>query len=62
MFLTYTLYQLRSAELRHQADQERLAREAVLARRTEHRPAAEETREAEGHSGGPRRHRFTRAA
>ncbi|PZH17371.1 hypothetical protein C1I97_05300 [Streptomyces sp. NTH33] len=56
------LHQLRSAELARRAEQDRLVREALSARRATRRSAARRTPEAEPHSHGPRRHRFTHAA
>ncbi|MFI1539361.1 hypothetical protein [Streptomyces anandii] len=58
----YEIHQMRSAELRRQADQERLAREALRGRRAGRRRAGREAPVAESHSQGSRRHRFTRAA
>ncbi|MGW0085118.1 hypothetical protein [Streptomyces sp. NPDC003393] len=58
----YELHQLRSAELRREADRARLVREALRARRAARRSAAHDAPEAESHSGAPRRHRFTPAA
>ncbi|WP_018568636.1 hypothetical protein [Streptomyces sp. PsTaAH-124] len=58
----YELHELRSAELRRLAEQERLAAEALRGRRAARRTASREAPEAESHSGGPGQHRFTRAA
>ncbi|GAA5212386.1 hypothetical protein LV779_01620 [Streptomyces thinghirensis] len=58
----YEIQQTRSAELIRRADQARLAREAVRARRAARRDAARNTAETESHSFRFRRHRFTRAA
>ncbi|AQS67404.1 hypothetical protein [Streptomyces pactum] len=58
----YEIQQTRTAELIRRADEERLAREAVRARRAARREAAKGTAEAESHSFRYRRHRFTRAA
>ncbi|MFK4147165.1 hypothetical protein [Streptomyces sp. NPDC004065] len=62
--LTYELYQMRSAELRRQADQERLVRTALIGRRAARKGAhtAQEAPEPEAHTPGPRRRRFTHAA
>jgi hypothetical protein len=57
----YELHQLRSAELIRQADQERLAREAVRTRRSFRRRATSRAAASEPHTGHPRRHRFARA-
>ncbi|MCF3133460.1 MULTISPECIES: hypothetical protein [Streptomyces] len=59
----YALHQFRSAELRRQAEQERLAREAVRGRRAARRE--EEARRAaatEAHTDRSRRHRAARTA
>ncbi len=61
MFM-YEFHELRSSELRRQAEQERLARSVLRHRRSARRDASQEAPEAEAHSDGPRRHRFTRAA
>lgn len=58
----YEIHEQRSAELRRRAEQDRLAREALRGRRAARRSAARDAGEAEPHSGGPRRYRFTRAA
>ena len=58
----YELSQLRSAELRRQAQQERLAREAVRGRRAARREAAGHETEGEVHTGLSRRLRFLRTA
>ncbi|EFF93223.1 hypothetical protein SSTG_03542 [Streptomyces sp. e14] len=56
--LEYEYHQLRSAELRREAEQARLARSVARARRA----ARRETREAESQDPRFRRHRFTPAA
>ncbi|MFF0159729.1 hypothetical protein ACFYRY_19665 [Streptomyces sp. NPDC005263] len=58
----YELQQLRSAELIHRADQERLARRAVLGDRAARRETARRAAETDPHTGHPRRHRFARTA
>ncbi|MEU6374610.1 hypothetical protein [Streptomyces sp. NPDC046909] len=58
----YEISQLRSAELIRQADNERLAREAVRSRRAARREAARREAESEAHTGRLRRHRFPRTA
>ncbi|GAA3994100.1 hypothetical protein GCM10022232_32570 [Streptomyces plumbiresistens] len=58
----YEISQLRSAELIRQAEQERLAREALRGRRAARREAARRAAEGEVHTGRPRRHRFPRTA
>ncbi|MFJ8946662.1 hypothetical protein ACIRG4_26085 [Streptomyces sp. NPDC102395] len=60
----YTHQQVRAAELIRRADDERLAREAVRARRAARREAAERTRADDGapRDGRPRRLRSTRTA
>ncbi|WP_281156915.1 hypothetical protein [Streptomyces sp. HYC2] len=58
----YELHQLRSAELGRRAEQNRLVREVLRARRAARR-SAERTAEAEPHTHGPHhRRRFARAA
>ncbi|WP_055526105.1 hypothetical protein [Streptomyces graminilatus] len=58
----YELQQMRSAELRREAADERLAREVVRGARAARREAAGRAAEGEVHSDGQRRHWFTRAA
>ncbi|MEU0055810.1 hypothetical protein [Streptomyces sp. NPDC006334] len=60
----YTHQQVRAAELIRRADDERLAREAVRARRAARREAADRARAGEGapRDGRPRRLRSTRTA
>ncbi|NNN33472.1 hypothetical protein HLK59_24555 [Streptomyces sp. S3(2020)] len=58
----YELSQLRSADLLRQAQQERLAREAVRSRRAARREAAGHEAEGGVHTGRTRRLRFLRAA
>ncbi|MFE7234334.1 hypothetical protein ACWCRF_30205 [Streptomyces sp. NPDC002405] len=58
----YELHQLRSAELGRRAEQDRLVREVLRARRAARRSAGRRTAEAEPHTHGPHRWRFTRAA
>ncbi|MFI1166792.1 hypothetical protein ACH4UM_25100 [Streptomyces sp. NPDC020801] len=58
----YEIHQLRSAELRHRADQERLVREALRGRRAARDRVGQQAPEPETHTHGPRRHGFTRAA
>ncbi|MYR42304.1 hypothetical protein [Streptomyces sp. SID5910] len=58
----YEIQQLRTAELIRQADEARLAREAVRARRAAHRDARHDTAPAESHTSWLRRHRFARVA
>jgi hypothetical protein len=58
----YELHQIRSAELRQQAANERLAREAVRGARAARREQARQAAEGEVHTGGPRRHLFARAS
>jgi hypothetical protein len=57
----YELHQMRSAELRRQAAEERLAREAVRSRRAARREQARQAAEGEVHTERPRRHLFARA-
>ncbi|MFD5450702.1 hypothetical protein ACWDTR_22695 [Streptomyces sp. NPDC003470] len=54
----YEVQQLRAAELVRRADQARLAREAVRARRAARRDARQDAAPAESHRSRPRRHRF----
>ncbi|MFE9170056.1 hypothetical protein [Streptomyces kebangsaanensis] len=56
------LHQQRVTELYRRAEQDRLVREALSARRAARRTAARRTPEAEPHTHSPRRHRFTHAA
>ncbi|MEW1829613.1 hypothetical protein [Streptomyces sp. NPDC088196] len=58
----YELQQIRSAELRQQAANERLAREAVRGARAARREQARQAAESEVHTEGPRRHLFARAS
>ncbi|MFJ2717285.1 hypothetical protein [Streptomyces sp. NPDC087437] len=59
----YELHQLRSAELGRRAEQNRLVREVLRARRAARRSAGRRTAEAEPHTHGPHhRRRFARAA
>jgi hypothetical protein len=58
----YELHQIRSAELRREAADERLAREAVRSARAARREAAGRAAEGEVHPDRTRRHWFTRAA
>ncbi|MFJ9373653.1 hypothetical protein [Streptomyces sp. NPDC101455] len=61
----FELHQIRSAELRRQAANERLAREAVRGARAARREQARQARQAaegEVHTQRPRRHLFARAS
>ncbi|WP_405974161.1 hypothetical protein OG496_38495 [Streptomyces sp. NBC_00988] len=61
----FELHQIRSAELRRQAANERLAREAVRGARAARREQARQARQAaegEVHTDRPRRHLFARAS
>ncbi|MEW2167898.1 hypothetical protein AB0912_33615 [Streptomyces sp. NPDC007084] len=62
----YELHRIRSAELIREAQDDRLAREALrgrrAARRAARRASAEQDGEGRAHSPRPRRHPFTRAA
>ncbi|WP_406121785.1 hypothetical protein [Streptomyces sp. NBC_00989] len=58
----YELHQIRSAELRRQAANERLAREAVRGARAARREQARRAAEGEVHTEGPRRHLFARVS
>ncbi|MGX9886418.1 hypothetical protein [Streptomyces sp. NPDC002276] len=58
----YEIHQLRSAELRRQAANERLAREAVRSARAARREQARQAAESEVHTERPRRHLFARAS
>jgi hypothetical protein len=58
----YQLLQFRTADLMRQADQERLARQAVRGKRAARREAARRKAETASHTDGPRRHRFARTA
>ncbi|MET7685546.1 hypothetical protein [Streptomyces sp. NPDC005423] len=57
----YELHQIRSAELRRRAADERLAREAVQGRRAARRDEALRAAEEDPHTDRPRRPRFARA-
>ncbi|OWA10550.1 hypothetical protein B9W62_11545 [Streptomyces sp. CS113] len=58
----YEIQQYRSAELIRRADEARLAREAVRARRAARRETRHGGAEAESHTPRQRRPRFARAA
>ncbi|WP_329349320.1 hypothetical protein OG226_16430 [Streptomyces sp. NBC_01261] len=58
----FELHQMRSAELRRQAANERLAREAVRGARAARREQARRAAEGEVHTQRPRRHLFARAS
>ncbi|GAA3217830.1 hypothetical protein MTQ10_00175 [Streptomyces sp. XM83C] len=58
----YEIQQTRSADLIRQADNERLAREAVRARRAARQAQRERSAESDSHTGRPRRRWSTRAA
>jgi len=62
----YELQQIRSAELIREAQDHRLAREALRSRRAARRAAAYESAhndtEGQADTPNPRRHRFTRVA
>ncbi|CAM5727238.1 hypothetical protein SALBM311S_09343 [Streptomyces alboniger] len=58
----YELQQLRSAELIRQAEQDRLARRAVLGNRAARLEAARRAAESDPDTGRPHRHRFVRTA
>ncbi|MFE0788656.1 hypothetical protein ACFW4T_23775 [Streptomyces mutabilis] len=58
----YEIQQTRATELIRRADQARLAREAVRARRAARRDARRAAAPEESHTARPRRHRFARAA
>ncbi|MDQ0932898.1 hypothetical protein [Streptomyces turgidiscabies] len=58
----YELHQFRSAELRREAADERLAREAVRSARAARREESGRAAEGEVHRDDQRRHWFTRAA
>ncbi|MFE0415401.1 hypothetical protein [Streptomyces tendae] len=58
----FEIQQYRSAELIRRADEARLAREAVRARRAARRQARHGGAEAESHTPRQRRPRFARAA
>ncbi|MGW3101698.1 hypothetical protein [Streptomyces sp. NPDC001100] len=58
----YEMHQLRSAELRRLAANERLAREAVRGARAARREQARQAAEREVHTERPRRHLFARAS
>ena len=58
----YELHQIRSAELRQQAANERLAREAVRGARAARREQARLDAEGEVHTQRPHKHLFARAS
>ncbi|MEU9521154.1 MULTISPECIES: hypothetical protein [unclassified Streptomyces] len=58
----YEIQQYHSAELIRRADEARLAREVIRARRAARREARHGGVEAESHTPRPRRPRFARAA
>jgi len=58
----YEIHQIRSAELRRQAANERLAREAVRGRRAARREQARQAAEGEVHTERLRKHLFARAS
>ncbi|MEV6510726.1 hypothetical protein [Streptomyces sp. NPDC051642] len=58
----FELHQIRSAELRRQAANERLAREAVRGARAARREQARRAAEGEVHTQRPRRHLFARVS
>ncbi|MEU1407152.1 hypothetical protein ABZ471_33230 [Streptomyces sp. NPDC005728] len=58
----FELHRLRSAELRRQAAQERLAREVRRSRGDARRAALHSTAGGESHTDRPRRHRLPRTA
>ncbi|MFC4472585.1 hypothetical protein ACFPH6_50425 [Streptomyces xiangluensis] len=58
----YELQQIRSAEMIREADNYRLAREAIRARRAARRSAKDDTEGQVNRRPHPRRHRFARAA
>lgn len=58
----YELHQIRSAELRRQAANERLAREAVRGARAARREQARQAAEGEVHTKRPHKHLFARAS
>lgn len=58
----FEIQQTRSADLRRQAADERLAREAVRLGRAARREASGQAAEGEVHTDRTRRHWFTRAA
>ncbi|MFF5104892.1 hypothetical protein [Streptomyces sp. NPDC000134] len=63
MYATYDLLRFRSAELIRRAEHEKLAREALRARRAARRAAVRHPDEPESHTtGARRRHRSPRAA
>ncbi|MEW1645492.1 MULTISPECIES: hypothetical protein [unclassified Streptomyces] len=57
----YELHRIRSAEMRREAANERLAREAVRGARAARREQARQATEGEVHTERPRRHLFARA-
>ncbi|AKZ58299.1 hypothetical protein SAM23877_5254 [Streptomyces ambofaciens ATCC 23877] len=58
----FEIQQARSAELIRRADEARLVREALRARRAARREARRDAAPAESHTSRSRRHGFTRAA
>ncbi|WP_189320519.1 hypothetical protein [Streptomyces flaveus] len=58
----YELQQIRSAEMIREADNHRLAREAIRARRAARRSAKDDTEGRVNRRPHSRRHRFARAA
>ncbi|MEU5537211.1 hypothetical protein [Streptomyces sp. NPDC020362] len=60
----FEIHRMRTAELRREADQDRLAREAVRSRRAARREEAARrgTPDAEPHTDRPRRQRLPRTA
>jgi hypothetical protein len=58
----YEMHQLRSTELIRQAEQERIARDVVRARRAGRSEATRRSAEPDSHTDRPRRHRFARVA
>jgi hypothetical protein len=58
----YELQQIRSAEMIREADNYRMAREAIRARRAARRSAKDDTERRVNRWPYPRRHRFARAA
>ncbi|MFG3318049.1 hypothetical protein ACGF3J_08360 [Streptomyces sp. NPDC048171] len=58
----YEIHRTRFAELIRIADEARLARQAVQARRAERRQARHAAAETESHTPRQRRHRFARVA
>ncbi|MFE0202992.1 hypothetical protein [Streptomyces sp. NPDC058985] len=58
----YEIHRTRHAELVRRADEARLARDVVQARRAERRRARHAAAETESHRPRQRRHRFARVA